>query len=175
MKGNLLHFPCLGCGVSSKAPSSRIVGGTEAVNGAWPWQVSLQIRGQHVCGGSIISSVWILSAAHCFEKWDNCPHHLLKSNDWILLLDFLLASLVNPRYSSPNLWNVKSGDISLLKMSSSVGKTVTKIISHKRYDPKTNDNDIALLKLSSPLTYTCKYRLHLHWPNLIIRGVWLFI
>lgn len=120
---------CVGCGVSSKAPSSRIVGGTEAVNGAWPWQVSLQIRGQHVCGGSIISSVWILSAAHCFEK-----------------------------YSSPNLWNVKSGDISLLKMSSSVGKTVTKIISHKRYDPKTNDNDIALLKLSSPLTYTSTVR-----------------
>lgn len=57
------------CGESSAAPSTRIVGGTEAANGAWPWQVSLQIQGQHVCGGSIIGRQWILSAAHCFQTW----------------------------------------------------------------------------------------------------------
>lgn len=57
------------CGKSSSAPSTRIVGGTKAVNGAWPWQVSLQIQGRHVCGGSIIGRSWILSAAHCFDMW----------------------------------------------------------------------------------------------------------
>uniref|UniRef100_A0A3B3UFL6 Transmembrane serine protease 2 n=1 Tax=Poecilia latipinna TaxID=48699 RepID=A0A3B3UFL6_9TELE len=45
--------------------------GTEAVNGAWPWQVSLQIYSQHVCGGAIISPSWILSAAHCFKPFSD--------------------------------------------------------------------------------------------------------
>ncbi|XP_056253560.1 transmembrane protease serine 2 isoform X1 [Seriola aureovittata] len=117
------------CGKSSEAPRTRIVGGADAVNGAWPWQVSLQIHGQHICGGSIISPYWILSAAHCFQD-----------------------------YSRPDMWTVYSGDVSLIKMSSDEGKTVNKIINHAKYDTKTNDNDIALLKLDTPLTYTSTVR-----------------
>uniref|UniRef100_A0A8C9Z3S9 Transmembrane serine protease 2 n=1 Tax=Sander lucioperca TaxID=283035 RepID=A0A8C9Z3S9_SANLU len=113
------------CGVSSAAPSARIVGGTAAVNGAWPWQVSLQIQHQHTCGGSIISPYWILSAAHCFEK-----------------------------YSHPGHWRVYYGDVSLLQMGLGSGKTVSKIISHDKFDKHTNDNDIALVKLDTPLTFT---------------------
>lgn len=64
----VISLHCIDCGQSSAPPRTRIVGGTEAVNGAWPWQVSLQINGQHICGGSIISPYWIVSAAHCFQE-----------------------------------------------------------------------------------------------------------
>uniref|UniRef100_A0A8C6LV74 Peptidase S1 domain-containing protein n=1 Tax=Nothobranchius furzeri TaxID=105023 RepID=A0A8C6LV74_NOTFU len=43
----------------------RIVGGTLAAEDQWGWQVSMQWRGSHICGGSIISARWIITAAHC--------------------------------------------------------------------------------------------------------------
>ena len=58
------------CG--TKAVGTRIVGGTIAKPGAWPWQVTMdnlkQADQPHWCGGSIVSPQWIVSAAHCFSS-----------------------------------------------------------------------------------------------------------
>ncbi|KAJ8667236.1 hypothetical protein QAD02_008898 [Eretmocerus hayati] len=51
----------------SPGSNGRIVGGEPAQIEDHPWQVSLQSRGMHFCGGSIISSTIILTAAHCAE------------------------------------------------------------------------------------------------------------
>ncbi|XP_011160398.1 chymotrypsin-1-like [Solenopsis invicta] len=45
----------------------RIVGGDIATIGQFPYQVSLQSYNEHICGGSIISSTHILTAAHCVD------------------------------------------------------------------------------------------------------------
>uniref|UniRef100_A0A663N8F2 Peptidase S1 domain-containing protein n=1 Tax=Athene cunicularia TaxID=194338 RepID=A0A663N8F2_ATHCN len=59
----------LECGLSIKSMNimNRIVGGSGAMPGQWPWQVSLHMQGIHVCGGSIITRQWIVTAAHCVE------------------------------------------------------------------------------------------------------------
>ena len=51
------------------AGQTRIVGGQEALPDAWPWTAAIGIRFQdsifQYCGGSLIASDWVLTAAHC--------------------------------------------------------------------------------------------------------------
>ncbi|XP_014474150.1 PREDICTED: coagulation factor IX-like [Dinoponera quadriceps] len=49
-----------------------IVGGFVATAGQFPHQCSLRVYGEHICGGTIISSTHIVTAAHCVEeKWEH--------------------------------------------------------------------------------------------------------
>uniref|UniRef100_A0A3P9MM88 Peptidase S1 domain-containing protein n=1 Tax=Oryzias latipes TaxID=8090 RepID=A0A3P9MM88_ORYLA len=101
---------------------SRIVGGQAAAAGAWPWQVRLDINGA-LCGGSLINSQWILSAAHCFSSTSTSGVVVYLGETGI--------------YNSPN----------------SVSRTVSRIIVHPNYNSPPKDNDVALLKLTSPVTF----------------------
>src|SRR5581483_9979196 len=55
--------------------STRIVGGERAEDYAWPWQVVVYVRNKRgnfsmSCGGSLINSGWVLTAAHCVNSLD---------------------------------------------------------------------------------------------------------
>ncbi|XP_037679723.1 complement factor D, partial [Choloepus didactylus] len=53
--------------VCAAQPRGRILGGREAESHAWPYMASVQVDGQHVCGGFLVAAQWVLSAAHCLE------------------------------------------------------------------------------------------------------------
>lgn len=108
--------------------NTKIVGGDTAVRGSWPWQVSIQYLGSHFCGGSLINNNWILSAAHCFQS---------------------------AQTSTPSGLTVSLGKQSLQTSESNTQTiSVAQIINHPSYVDSTHDNDIALLQLSSSVTFS---------------------
>lgn len=52
---------------SGPALASEIVGGRAARPHAWPFMVSLQRRGGHFCGATLIAPNFVMSAAHCVD------------------------------------------------------------------------------------------------------------
>ncbi|KAJ8414848.1 hypothetical protein AAFF_G00023710 [Aldrovandia affinis] len=61
-----------GCGTPPIEPAElRVVGGVGARPHSWPWQISLQYQRdggwRHTCGGSLIATDWVMTAAHCIS------------------------------------------------------------------------------------------------------------
>ncbi|UJR27560.1 hypothetical protein I4U23_008842 [Adineta vaga] len=56
-----------GCSLNS-AVLTKIVGGEQAGTDTWGWAVSLRSGNNHICGGSLISSIYVLTAAHCLSS-----------------------------------------------------------------------------------------------------------
>ena len=56
------------CGVAQR--TSRIVGGVETEVSEYPWQAGLVDKGSSTvwCGGSLLNSKWVLTAAHCTAR-----------------------------------------------------------------------------------------------------------
>ncbi|XP_068253996.1 ovochymase-2 isoform X3 [Nyctibius grandis] len=116
------------CGMPSNQPRfifSRIIGGEEAVPYSWPWQVSVQISDEHICGGAVLAKEWVVTAAHCFNSKD-------------LYRD---------------LWMVVTGLHDLTEQEHRQKRSVKQYIIHPSFNKTTMDSDIALLQLAEPLEF----------------------
>ncbi|XP_004399358.1 PREDICTED: probable threonine protease PRSS50 [Odobenus rosmarus divergens] len=107
----------------------------DAVARRWPWMVSVQANGTHVCAGTLISSRWVLTAAHCLIQ-----HNFTYS-----------VRVGSPRIDqvSPTTSDVPAYQVILNK----------RYRSHRYWSWVGRAHDIALLKLVWPLKYN-KYV----WP-----------
>ena len=65
---------------------ARVINGEDAAPNSWPWQISLQSRGRHICGGSLIRPNWILTAAHCVYRNPNPSGYIVKVGKALALL-----------------------------------------------------------------------------------------
>lgn len=108
---------------ANAAVSTRIIGGTPAQSGTYPWMVSLQGNGSHFCGASLIARDWVLTAAHCVEG------------------------------ESAGGVQAVIGEFDLNSQSDGgQQRAVSRIIIHPQRQSGSEDHDIALLQLKSAVT-----------------------
>ncbi|XP_021566295.1 transmembrane protease serine 11G-like, partial [Carlito syrichta] len=111
------------CGLGKELPSmERIADGQISRKGDWPWQASLQVDGIHMCGASLISEEWLLTAAHCFDI-----------------------------YKNPKLWMASFGRTLSPPL---IRRKVQSIIVHENYAAHKHEDDIAVVKLSTPVMFS---------------------
>ncbi|XP_071054342.1 trypsin-1-like [Onthophagus taurus] len=115
--------------LANATPITRIVNGTNAEIGEFPYIVSLRSStNNHNCGASILTKNFVLTAAHCV------------------------------RGSSPSSLSIQYGLVEI-SADATNSIQVEKVVYHERYTPINGyRNDIAILKLSSdlPLSDTVK-------------------
>ncbi|XP_066601678.1 venom protease-like [Prorops nasuta] len=123
------------CGVRNSG-KYRIVGGEEALPGRWPWMAAIFLHGskrtEFWCGGSLIGSKYVLTAAHCTMDQRQRP--------------FLAHQ-----------FTVRLGDVDLQKddePSSPETYVVKKIHVHPKFSRLGFYNDIAILELNKQIKRT---------------------
>ncbi|NP_001076238.1 tissue-type plasminogen activator precursor [Oryctolagus cuniculus] len=119
---------CATCGLrQDKQPQFRIKGGLFTDITAHPWQAAIFTNNRRspgerfLCGGILINSCWVLSAAHCFLE----------------------------RFPQQKLRVILGRTYPLVSAEEEQIFEVEQPILHERFDEGTYDNDIALLKLKS--------------------------
>lgn len=102
----------------------RIVNGMQAKDYQFPWYVTVRSHTldglQSICGGSIVSPIWILTAAHC-------------THDFISYTIGFGSNRLNAPLITMHTYDV---------------------VEHVHYNSDNLNNDIAMIKLPSPLTFS---------------------
>ena len=123
----------------------KVVGGQHAGQpGYWPWQVSIRRSYtddpimQHLCGGTLISEYWVLSASHCFEKYYKAK-----------------MGMSTPE-TDPSVYTIHAGRYHKTRPERWVQiRQVAEFFPHPEfsYTAKDQKNDIALARLTSQIYF----------------------
>ncbi len=110
---------------------SQIIGGAEVIPNRYSYAVSLQNGDGHNCGGSLITSNIVLTAAHCWRAF--------MTSDSFLLPDI---KAVAGRHDSEINASTGSGE----------SIPILSVLFHPNYNFVTNDNDFMLVFLETAFT-----------------------
>ncbi|XP_060115633.1 chymotrypsin-like elastase family member 2A [Heteronotia binoei] len=122
-----LASAALGCGVPTYKPNlSRVVGGENVKPNSWPWQASLQYSSsgnwRHTCGGTLIATNWVMTAAHCISSSKTYRVQLGKYDLTVSEKGSVTVSpkkiVVHPKWDSSKVSD--GNDIAMIKLSEHV-------------------------------------------------------
>lgn len=114
----------LGFTVAPRADA--IVGGTVVPSGQNRFMAALLLEGSQICGGSVIRSTWVLTAAHCVPAdGDQAGYSVAVGNvDWTDGTEIDVTRIVvHPQYSA----DTSANDVALLQLAAAVPTGVTSI------------------------------------------------
>ena len=128
--------------------------------GAWPWLSAIAIGDdegfQFTCAGALISDRYILTAAHCVYDKSVCV-----KNVFTPILEYETFGAI---YMLPHIFDlfdyrdfVRIGDHNLYDdydVTFDLDVLVKNVIVHPKYNNRTYENDIVLLKLDHPVIFT---------------------
>ncbi|KAJ8705216.1 hypothetical protein PYW07_011043 [Mythimna separata] len=105
-------------------PDNRIIGGTATTIQKYPYTVQVLYTSQFLCGGSLITTSHVLSAAHCFVDDNGIT-------------------------MSPSRYSIRAGTTIL--NSGGTLHLVTAIRVHEQYNTPIRDNDVAVVTMTTPV------------------------
>ncbi|TNN33721.1 Coagulation factor VII [Liparis tanakae] len=143
------------CGRPQIHFAPRVVNGENCPKGHCPWQALLTERSDFICGGVVLSDLWILTAAHCVWRKNASFLNVTVGRKPALTFSFrflFLVSMQSVFSNSTRVFLPREGEHDLSKDEQTEQKRrVVRVLIHHGYNETSWDSDLALLKLQRPV------------------------
>lgn len=136
-------LPTNSCGQPVVRRSKRVIDGSRAAPLSAPWMCMLSLdREPPFCGCSLISSQWIITAAHCFKITDQEVSRMMSQEE--------IRKKIRVKFGKQQRRQIEKGEIV---------RGIQNMIAHPKYKLNSSsqniasEHDIAVAKLDVPITF----------------------